>query len=227
MFFKSKWQTKKLNISQSSINQSMGFTLLEVLIAVAIFSVISLSSFTLFNTVLNADENSQRHSQRQNELQRAFLLIERDILQIARRSIRLNGEEPLKDFIYTDTNSFVSDNQTLGFVRNGWTNPGLLLPRSDVQSVAYQLNDTTLERLHYNFVDAVVSEEPKRRPLITGVIQLSFEFFDGIKWQNKLTSKTIPLAIAIEVELEDYGLIRRQFLVAGDANNAKENRRNN
>jgi general secretion pathway protein J len=207
--------------------KSAGFTLLEVLIAIAIFSVISLSSFTLFDTVLNADEKSQTRSQRQNELQRAFILIERDFLQIARRSIRLNGEEPLKDFIYTDTSSFVSDSQTLGFVRNGWTNPGLLLPRGDVQSVAYQLTESTLERLHYNFVDAVVGEEPKRRPLITGVNQLSFEFFDGKKWQKKLASETIPLAIAIELELEDYGIIRRQFLVAGDVNSAKEDERDN
>jgi general secretion pathway protein J len=207
--------------------KSAGFTLLEVLIAVAIFSVISLSSFTLFDTVLNADEKSQNRSQRQNELQRAFILIERDFLQIARRSIRLNGEAPLKEFIYTDSSSFVSDSQTLGFVRNGWTNPGLLLPRSDVQSVAYQLTDSTLERLHYNFVDAVVGEEPKRRPLITGVIELSFEFFDGKKWQKKLASESIPLAIAIELELEDYGIIRRQFLVAGDINGPKEDERNN
>ena len=196
--------------------KSHGFTLLEVLLAIAIFSVISLSSFTLFDTILTADERSQQSSARQNELQRAFLLIERDFLQIARRSIRLNGEEPLKEFIYTDSLSFSSDDQTLGFVRGGWTNPGLLLPRSNMQSVAYQLSEGTLERLHFNFVDAVVGEESKARPLITGVEQLTFEFFDGKKWQEKLESKKIPLAIAIELELEDYGVIRRQFIVAGD-----------
>jgi len=207
---------KSLISKRPSFIQIKGFTLLEVLLAIAIFSVISLSSFTLFDTILNADEKSQQNSARQNELQRAFLLIERDFLQIARRSIRLNGEEPLKEFIYTDSSSFSSDDQTLGFVRGGWTNPGLLLPRSNMQSVAYQLNEGTLERLHFNFVDAVVGEEAKVRPLIVGVEQLSFEFHDGKKWQKKLTSGMIPLAIAIELELEDYGVVRRQFLVAGD-----------
>ena len=200
----------------SSKVKSNGFTLLEVLLAIAIFSMISLSSFTLFDTILKADEQSQKGSARQNELQRAFILIERDFLQIARRSIRLNGEAPLKQFIYTENDSFSSDNQTLGFVRAGWTNPGLLLPRSNMQSVAYQLNERTLERLHFNFVDAVVGQEPKVRPLITGVEQLKFEFYDGTEWKKELVDKKIPLAIAIELELEDYGLIRRQFLVAGD-----------
>ena len=203
-------------IYQSRKVKANGFTLLEVLLAIAIFSVISLSSFTLFDTILNADKNSQQSSSRQNELQRAFLLMERDFLQFARRSIRFNGEPPLEKFIHTDSSSSTADSQMLGFVRSGWTNPGLLLPRSNMQSVAYQLNEKTLERLHFNFVDAVVGQEPKVRPLITGVEQLVFEFYDGKKWQKKLENKKIPLAIAIELELEDYGLIRRQFIVAGD-----------
>jgi len=193
-----------------------GFTLLEVLIAIAIFSVISLSSFTIFDTVLSGDEASKIRSERMNELQRAFLLIERDLTQIARRSLRVNGESPLDGYIHTDESSFFSETQAIAFVRNGWTNPGLLLPRSDMQSVAYQLNEETLERVYFNFVDAVPGQEPKVRPLITGVTSLKFDFFDGKEWKEELAKGTLPLAIAIEIELEDYGLIRRQYLVAGD-----------
>lgn len=197
-------------------NQIKGFTLLEVLIAIAIFSVISLASFTIFDTVLTGDESSKVRTERLNELQRGFLIIERDVLQIAQRTVRLNGEKPQENFLHTDSNSFFSDNQALGFVRSGWTNPGLLLPRSDMQSVAYQLNEHTLERLHYNFVDAVVGEEPKVRPLITGVNELKFEFYDGTKWQENVQEGLLPLAIAIEIQTDDFGMIRRQFLVAGD-----------
>jgi len=193
-----------------------GFTLLEVLIAVAIFSVVSLASFTIFDTVLRGDENSKIRSDRQNELQRAFLLIERDFTQIAKRNMRVNGEAPSDSFLQTADDSFLADEQAIAFVRNGWTNPGLLLPRSDMQSVAYRLEEDTLQRLHYNFVDAVVGQEPKIRPLISQVASLAFEFYDGKKWQKKWSGNTLPQAIAIEIETLDYGLIRRQFLVAGD-----------
>lgn len=193
-----------------------GFTLLEVLIAIAIFSVVSLASFTIFDTVLRGDENSKLRSERQNELQRAFLLIERDFTQIAKRTMRVNGEEPGQSFLQTSDDSFLADEQAIAFVRNGWTNPGLLLPRSDMQSVAYRLVDETLQRLHYNFVDAVVGQEPRVRPLVTQVISLAFEFYDGKEWQKKWSGEKLPQAIAIEIETEDYGLIRRQFLVAGD-----------
>lgn len=192
-----------------------GFTLLEVLIAIAIFSLISLSSFSIFDTVLSGDEIAKKNSDRHNELQRAFLIIERDMIQIARRSVRLNGEAPLDDFLQTSSDVSLSDDQAIAFVRHGWTNPGQLLPRSDMQAVSYQLVDETLERLHFNFVDAIVGEEPKVRPLISDVLALEFEYYDGKKWQKFWSETYLPLAIAIEVETKDYGIIRRQFLVSG------------
>lgn len=208
-----------LDIDQANTtvkHSQSGFTLLEVLIAIAIFSVVSLASFTIFDTVLRGDENSKMRSERQNELQRAFLLMERDFTQIAKRTMRINGEAPGSSFLQTADDSFLVDEQAIAFVRNGWTNPGLLLPRSDMQSVAYRLVDETLERLHYNFVDAVVGQEPRIRPLISQVTSLSFEFYDGSKWQKEWSGKTLPQAIAIEIDTRDYGLIRRQFLMAGD-----------
>jgi len=201
---------------QNTLRKISGFTLLEVLIAIAIFSIISLSSFTLFNTVLNGDEISKARTTRDNELQRAFLLIERDVTQIARRTIRLNGEKPIESYLLTTNDSFQADEQALSFVRHGWTNPGLLLPRGDMQAVAYRILDNTLERLHFNFVDAVVGEEPKVRLLITDVNSVLFEFYDGRKWQESWSGKRLPQAIAIEIDTIDFGLIRRQFLVAGN-----------
>jgi len=195
---------------------SKGFTLLEVLIAIAIFSIISLSSFTIFDSVLKGDATAKERSARQNEMQSAFLIIERDITQIARRSMRINGDAPKNVFLQTSDDSFLSDEQALSFVRGGWTNPGLLLPRSDMQAVAYRIEDETLQRLHFNFVDAAGGEELKVRPLIDSVIRLAFEYYDGKEWQEKWSGDKLPLAIAIEIETKDYGEIRRQFLVAGD-----------
>lgn len=205
------------NKKPSLKSKIQGFTLLEVLIAIAIFSVISMASFSIFQTVLNSDTATQERTDRINELQRGFLIIERDMLQIARRSVRLNGEAPLEGFLHTNNESFSSSEQAIAFVRHGWTNPGLLLPRSDMQSVAYQLNENVLERLHFNFVDAVLGEEPKIRPLISKVEKLDFEFYDGKKWQKTLQENTLPIAIAIELDTSDYGIIRRQFIVAGDS----------
>lgn len=192
-----------------------GFTLLEVLIAVALFAMISLAASGMLVAMIDSSERGKVASDKLNELQMAFLVMERDFTQMTRRTVRLEGDEPLKEFIFSNESSYSSDTQGLAFVRQGWRNPGLLLPRSDVQAVTYQLEDDTLNRLHFIFVDAVVGEEPKVRPLITGVKQVDFEFHNGVKWSNELPKEDLPLAIAIELDLEEFGLVRRQFLVPG------------
>lgn len=201
----------------SSKQRASGFTLLEVLIAMAIFALISLSSFTLFDTVFKSDERSTLKNNRLNELNRAFIVLERDVLQITRRTVRINGEAPSKGYLHLDDQGFFSETNALAFVRSGWSNPGLLLPRSDLQAVAYQLSDGVFNRLHYNFVDPVVGQEPQVRPLITGVDDVKFEFYLDGKWQKELKSNQLPLAIAVILQTPDMGEIRRQFLVAGDS----------
>lgn len=190
-----------------------GFTLIELLVAMAIFSIISLTSFTILDTVLSSDEKLQAHNERLNELNSAFLLIERDFLQLSRRTIRLNGEAPISGFLHLDTDGVFSETTGVAFVRAGWTNPGLILPRSDLQPVLYQLKEDHLYRLHYNFVDTVVGAEPIERQLLKNIRNLRFEFYAEDKWQEELNNEQLPLAVAIIIETEDFGQIRRQFLL--------------
>jgi general secretion pathway protein J len=193
-----------------------GFTLLELLLAMAIFSMISIAGYSLLKTVINSEESARFKTERLSHLQTTFLLMERDFNQIARRHIRLEGEQSSDNFIHASDSSFNSDLPLIAFVRYGWTNPNLMLPRSDLQSVAYRLNEGVLERLHYNFVDVDLGEEPKVRPLIDKVEDVHFEYFYNKAWQKELIDQKLPLAIAVEINLTDLGKIRRQFLVAGD-----------
>lgn len=191
-----------------------GFTLIEVLLAIAIFAVISLASFSIFDGVIKSERISAEKMQRLNDVQRMWLVIERDFLQIAQRTMRIEGEAPANNFIHTSQDSFLSDNQAIAFVRHGWTNPGLLIPRGDVQSVAYRVEDEILERLHYNFVDAVAGEEPKTRQLLADIIAFDIEFFYQKKWHKTLKENTPHRAILIRIETEDLGVIERKFLTA-------------
>ena len=99
--------------------RARGFTLIELLVAMAIFTIISLTSFTILDTVLSSDEKLQAHNERLNELNSAFLLIERDFLQLSRRTIRLNGEAPISGFLHLDTDSVFSETTRVAFVRAG------------------------------------------------------------------------------------------------------------
>lgn len=205
----------RLSCVSSPVTQRIvrGFTLIELLVAMAIFSVVSLTSFTILDTVLSGDEKLKKHNDRLNEFNSAFLIMERDFLQLSRRTIRLNGEAPIGGFLHLDTDGIFSETSGVAFVRAGWTNPGLLLPRSDLQPIVYQLKEGSLQRLHFNFVDSVVGAEPIERKLINDVNDVRFEFYFEDKWQETLNNEQLPLAIAVILDTEDFGQVRRQFLL--------------
>ncbi|WP_448549579.1 type II secretion system minor pseudopilin GspJ [Thalassotalea fusca] len=200
---------------ETSSVSAKGFTLIEVLLAIAIFAMISLASFSLFDGVIASDGASKEKMKRLNEIQRAWMVIERDLIQATQRSIRVDGEAPSTAYFHGGDDMEIIGESAIAFVRNGWTNPGLLIPRSELQSVAYRLEEGNLERLHYNFVDPVVGEEPKIRKLIENVESVSYQYFYRDKWQEKVESGVIPKAIEVTITTEDLGEIHRKFLMVG------------
>ncbi|QOL26593.1 type II secretion system minor pseudopilin GspJ [Thalassotalea sp. LPB0316] len=193
-----------------------GFTLLELLLAMAIFALVSLAGLSVFDTVRNSDELTKRSLKELNQLQTLFLLMERDFTQIARRHVRLDGNESSENFIHTQSLNFASQTDAIAFVRHGWTNPNLVIARSSLQSVAYRVENSTLERLYFNHVDAVPGEVPKVRQLLSDVSDLRFKFYYQNKWQESAPKGSLPKAIEVEIVSEQLGTISRKFLVAGD-----------
>ncbi|WP_199915604.1 type II secretion system minor pseudopilin GspJ [Saccharobesus litoralis] len=192
-----------------------GFTLIEMLVAVAIFAVVGLGAANVLSSISTSNEVSLTHSERLQSLQLAILTIERDLRQATRRKVRVDGEKAADTFISHGELILDSQSQVLALRKVGWTNPMFLMPRSEVQSFAYRVVDDVLERIHFEYPDPVVGEEFKVRPLLTDVKELIFEFHDGKndKWQTEWRSKDLPVAIAITLKLADYGDIRRVILM--------------
>ena len=65
-----------------------GFTLLEVLIAMAIFSIVGLASFELLRSVRNIDRVTDRQTESYQGLVRTLALMDRDVIQLRYREIR-------------------------------------------------------------------------------------------------------------------------------------------
>lgn len=62
-----------------------GFTLLEVLIAIAIFALLGLGSYRMLHSVLNTDEATRRHELQLREVVRALYVLEQDLARPAAR----------------------------------------------------------------------------------------------------------------------------------------------
>lgn len=198
----------------------LGFTLIEILVAMAIFSLIGLASAGVISSVIESDNQSKQRIQQLEGLQRAMLTIERDMMQAMPRATRIEGE--LNDTVMVSgENVLSSEADGIGFVRAGWHNPQLILPRSTLQSVGYRLQDGELHRLYGNYLDNVIGYEPKVRVLLTGIEDFQITLLtkrenldDPNTWEEEYSGSSLPIAISVTITSETFGSIHRDFLVA-------------
>ena len=70
------------------LKKILGFTLVEILVALLVFSVVGLLSARLLSQSVDNQNNLQDRGQRLAEIHRAMRVLQRDILQLSRRKIR-------------------------------------------------------------------------------------------------------------------------------------------
>jgi len=197
-----------------------GFTLIEVLIASSIFSIISIAAFAGFN-VINRTKDAQEYTQDQlTELERTFLIMGQDITQIIPRPIsdELGGERrAIEVSNYSGT--------VLEFSRTGWVNPApeTLPARSEIQRVAYAAIDGKLQRISWYQLDRMIEGNENKRTLLKDVDALRWRFLDSEReWQESWPPTTadpdapFPMPVAIEATVEHHTLgdISRLYVVS-------------
>ena len=166
-------------------NTQQGFTLIEMLAAIAIFALVSLASWQIMQSLMRANDVGKAQHQRMQNLQYAMLIIEQDFRQIIDRGPRVDGKVSEQSLFSSDT-MLDTDDQAITFVRGGWHNPNNRLPRPELQRVFYRLKDNKLERLHDYQLDVIENTERAKRVLLGGVTGLTFEFYIKDEWKEQL-----------------------------------------
>jgi len=192
-----------------------GFTFIEMLLAVAIFALVGLASVAVLDSVNRSNEASRQAGERLQQLQRAMLLLERDLWQITPRQVRINGEAPSKLTFAGAANWIESDDDGISFSHAGWTNPGMILARSEVQLVGYRLKERQWQRLYYVYPDAVTGTEPVVQNLLNEVDELKFRYLvreDGQQqWKEFWDQDRWPLAVRVTLKSAQFGTLERIF----------------
>ena len=189
-----------------------GFTLIEVLVALAIFGVLSaLAYMTLGQTLNNSDMLTERMDRLQS-IQRTVNYLSTELLQAAPRPIRadLGGEPALRS-------SFGSD-FALELTHGGWPNSAGV-PRGTQQRSAYRIEDDELVRYHWPVLDRTASTFPIATVLMDEIDSLTFRFLQANgDWTDQwpptgsgTTSVTsvLPRAVEITLVLPDEGELIR------------------
>ena len=203
----------RLSLKKQPVKRQKGFTLLEMLVAIAIFSLLTLSGRQLFMSVIDAREITGSQLNRLREVEYTMLVLEQDFRQLVDRGVRTDGHVSTQS-LFSDGNMLNTDDQAIAFVRSNWRNPSQQLPRSELQRVSYRLKNNRLERMHHHVLDPLQNAEPVNRELLDGVNSLKFRFFYNNDWNSTLQDNgQLPEGLLIEMDLQDLGMIERRFLL--------------
>jgi general secretion pathway protein J len=200
--------------------RARGFTLLEVLVAIFIFSIVAMLAYGGYNQLTRQSEIVDSNASRTRMIQAAVQRMAEDFEMIEPRPIREPLGETLDPALRADKRT-----ETLAeLTRSGWSNPAGV-SRSTMQRVAYRMDDNKLERAYWNALDRTLTAEPTVVTLVDHVRSVSFRFMDqNLSWHDQWPPlgysgpdgpRLRPIAVEITLDLEDWGKIVRLVEVAG------------
>lgn len=223
-------KTRPIKAPQFFLSGSRGFTLLEVLLAMAITALVAVMAYSGLSTAITAAQRHGEQARRLGDLQTAISWITRDLRESVDRDIAAGderepavwgGESPVLNRTF---NGEDRDN-LLVLTRVGWDNPRGLR-RGAIQRVRYRLDaDNNLWRDHWLVLDRLDDDDHKQAvKLIAGIKSVTVQFLDGNSG-NSLTSELggewvprwpviksdtgLPLAVQIDLDVEGIGIITR------------------
>ncbi|MDZ7828507.1 MAG: type II secretion system minor pseudopilin GspJ [Halofilum sp. (in: g-proteobacteria)] len=195
-----------------------GLTLIELLIATAVFAMVGVMVYAALFSVLDSREATDRQARRLAAVQYAVTRLTDDLRQVVDRPVR--SQVPTEGApLFTPTDGV----RVLTLTRGGRPNPADQL-RSSLARVHWVLDeDDRLLRAVGVHADALPGESPQRRLVLDEIDSIEFRFLDdGSRWQERWPplntgAGVIPLPRAVEVTLDlaDWGEIVRLVQVTG------------
>ena len=192
---------------------SPGFTLVEMLVALFVFSLIAVASAALLRSSTDAEEASREALEEVSALRRMNIILERDLGQAVDRIHR--------DRTGVEQNAFAGGDGSgvalFSLVRRGWSNYDDA-PRSSLQKVEYRLAGDRLERIAYPYVDGAEPAAPSL--VMDNIREARVRYLHEGEWRDRWDPSLptlMPTAIEITIDPGDLGTVRQLFLVGGSA----------
>jgi len=204
-------------------SRNRGFTLVELMISLAIFSLMISLAYQSVNTLLDVGRQVEQPQAELQQLQRAMVFIERDMRQLALLRPQQESFQPIGA---PKPSNSIAQSEDMGvlleFTRGGhpdvaWQLRASGQMRSGLQRVRYAVEEGKLLRQTWNLVDHVEQAEPVSLTLLTeieGEPRLRFQAGRGGEFKESLpTERSTLTAVEFSVQHKRFGVLRRVFTV--------------
>ena len=187
-----------------------GFTLVEVMIALLIFSMLAVAGVAILSFSVRAGAATGARLDGAAALNRTLSVLSADLAQAVDR--------PARDESGTVRPAFSGEAGTaaapmLQLVRGGWSNLDAA-PRPGLQKVAYQVERGALERVAYPQIDGAAPLAPA--VLMTGVRDVRLRYRIAGAWSDRwdgTAGAALPQALDLTVVRTDGTTWHQLFLV--------------
>jgi general secretion pathway protein J len=201
------------------LRRTAGFTLIEVLVAMAIFGVLTLLAYLSLGQTLANSELLSNRMDRLQAIQRTMRYLTNDFTSAVPRPVRNQlGDGYMPALMVSAANDFA-----LALTHGSWSNPAGLR-RSTQQRTVYLLDEDRLLRVYYTVLDSSFANIAITTEILDGVESIEFRLMqdngefttqwppDGMQGLPALHGR--PRAVEIVLTLQDEGEIRRIVEVA-------------
>lgn len=197
----------------SHIERQSGFTLIEILVAIAIFSVIAVISFSTLDVYIDQRERLVTHYGKLQKLQRLFILLERDLQFVINRPVRGEGGDEEEAIMVGERGELIR----------------VTVAQPDVQSptgtslwrIAWELDGDQLIRRTWGVLDRTAATDPQDTIIDDGIESIDLQFYryetgsSGADLGGAESTNELPDGVEVVLTLEDGQSYRRVFEVAG------------
>ncbi len=184
-----------------------GFTLVELLIALAIMSLLSLLGYRAVASLADTEGRLAAEAERWRALDFFFAHLESDCRQAVPRRARVGNDLQPAFSATTDARG----DALLVFSRAGAE--FVLEPGSAGQRIGYRLREGSIEILYWSAYDLPDGATPAAYALVAGVAKLELAYLDSRgAWRDRwpiFDEPALPRAVRAEVELADGKRLQR------------------
>jgi general secretion pathway protein J len=198
-----------------SRSPARGFTLIEIIVVVLVFSIMAAMAYGGLNSVLRTRNGIEDSFARTAAFERAYQRLRADFQNVRYR--------PIRD-AYGDVQPAViaARDGAVSITRGGWRNP-MSVTRATLERVSYKVEDKKLQRSSFRVLDQATDSKPVTLTVLEGVEEMKWRFMDDSReWREGWPAQVMqtpednasalpPRAIELTIVTKDWGPLRFVF----------------